>query len=77
MLIFVIKYQVYQLKMLMVVWIYYFLVLKERSSSITGISSMYTCFILKSMVRVERPIIVEFVLRDKLLMSLKLIIIGS
>jgi len=77
MLIFVIKYQVYQLKMLMVVWIYYFLALKEMSSSITGISSMYTCFILKSMVRVERPIIVEFVLRDKLLMSLKLIIIGS
>jgi len=34
-------------------------------------------FILKSMVRIKRLIIVEFMLRDQLLMSLKLIIIGS
>jgi hypothetical protein len=34
-------------------------------------------FILKSIVRVKRSIIVEFVLRDQFLMSLKLIIIRS
>jgi len=34
-------------------------------------------FILKSMVRLERFIIVEFVLRYQLLMSLEFIIIGS
>jgi hypothetical protein len=34
-------------------------------------------FILKSIVRVEKPIIIEFVLSDQLLMSLKSIIIGS
>jgi len=51
--------------------------LKEMSSAIISISSMDMSFILKSMVRVERPIIVEFMLRDQLLMSLKLIIMGS
>jgi hypothetical protein len=39
--------------------------------------SMDMSFILKSMVRVERPIIMDFVLRDQLLMNLKLIIIRS
>jgi len=34
-------------------------------------------FILKSMVRVKRRITVKFVLRDQLLMSLKLIIMKS
>ena len=42
-----------------------------------SISSMDMSFILKSIVRVERPIIVKFVLKDQLLMSLILIIIGS
>ena len=36
-----------------------------------GISSMDIFFILKSMVRVEKTIIVKFVLRDQRLMSLK------
>jgi hypothetical protein len=39
--------------------------------------TMNMSFILKSMVKVKRPIIIEFVLRDQLLMSLKLIVIGS
>jgi hypothetical protein len=39
--------------------------------------TMNMSFILKSMVNVKRPIIIEFVLRDQLLMSLKLIVIGS
>jgi hypothetical protein len=34
-------------------------------------------FILKNMVKVEKPIIVKFVLRDQLLMSLKLIVMRS
>ena len=34
-------------------------------------------FIPKSMVKIERSIILEFVLRDQLLTSLKLIIIKS
>jgi hypothetical protein len=34
-------------------------------------------FRLKSMVRVEKPIIVKFVLKDQLLMSLKLIVMRS
>jgi hypothetical protein len=38
---------------------------------------MNMSFILKSMVRVKRHIIGKFVLRDQLLMSLKLIIIKS
>jgi hypothetical protein len=47
------------------------------SSFRTGNSSINMSFILKSMVRIKRLIIVEFMLRDQLLMSLKLIIIGS
>jgi hypothetical protein len=47
------------------------------SSAITSISSMDVSFILKSMVRVETPIIVEFVWRNQLLICLKLIIIES
>jgi len=39
--------------------------------------TMNMSFILKSMVKIKRPIIMEFVLRDQLLMSLKLIVIGS
>jgi len=42
-----------------------------------SISSIDMSFILKSIVRVEKPIILEFVLRGQLLMSLKSIIIGS
>jgi hypothetical protein len=38
---------------------------------------MVMCFILKSVVRVERYITVEFVLSDQLLMSFKLTIIRS
>jgi hypothetical protein len=38
---------------------------------------MGTCFILKNMGRVERHIIVEFVLNDQLLMSLKLTIMKN
>jgi hypothetical protein len=38
---------------------------------------MDMCFILKNMGRVERHITIEFVLRNRLLMSLKLTIIGS
>jgi hypothetical protein len=38
---------------------------------------MVMCFILKSIVRVERYITVEFVLSDRLLMSFKLTTIGS
>jgi hypothetical protein len=34
-------------------------------------------FILKSMVRVEKSIIVKFVLKNQFLMSLKLIVIRS
>jgi hypothetical protein len=48
----------------MIVWIYYVRVLKKRLNAITDISSM---------VRVKRSIIVEFVLRNQLLMSFKLI----
>jgi hypothetical protein len=58
-----------------VVWIYYVWVLKEMSSAITSILSMDMSFILKSIVRVKRPIIVEFTLRDQFVLSLKLIII--
>ena len=61
----------------MVVWIYYVWVLKEMSSAITGILSMNMSFILKSIVRVKRPIIVEFTLRDQFVMNLKLIIMRS
>jgi hypothetical protein len=42
-----------------------------------SISSMDMSFILNSIVRVEKPIIVEFLLRGQLLMNLKSIIIGS
>jgi hypothetical protein len=42
-----------------------------------SISSIDMSFILKSIVRVEKSIILEFVLRGQLLMSLKSIIIGS
>jgi hypothetical protein len=34
-------------------------------------------FILKSVVRLEKPIIIKFVLRDQLLLSLKLFIMES
>ena len=50
---------------------------KKRSDNITSISSISIFFIMKSMVRVKRPIIMKFVLMFQLLMSLKLIIIGS
>jgi hypothetical protein len=39
--------------------------------------SMDTCFILKNMGRVERHMTMRFVLRDRLLVSLKLIIMGN
>jgi hypothetical protein len=42
-----------------------------------GILLMGTCFILKNMGRVERNIIVEFVLSDQLLVSLKLTIMKN
>jgi hypothetical protein len=42
-----------------------------------GISSMDMCFILKIMSMEERNKIMEFMLRDRLLMSLKLTIIES
>jgi hypothetical protein len=42
-----------------------------------GISSINMSFILKSIVKVERSIIVKFILSDQFLMSLKLIIIES
>jgi hypothetical protein len=45
--------------------------------AITSIFSMNMLFIWKSMVMVKRHITMEFVLRDRLLMSLKFIIIGS
>jgi hypothetical protein len=38
---------------------------------------MVMCFILKSVVKVERYIIVEFMLSDRLLMSFKLTAIRS
>jgi len=60
-----------------VVWIYYVWIMKEMSSAITSISSMDVSFILKSMIRVETPIIVEFVWMNQLLICLKLIIIES
>jgi nucleosome binding factor SPN SPT16 subunit len=61
-------YQVYQL---------------EDNASVTlsllsvGLKRKDMCFILKNMGRVKRHIIVRFVLRDRLLMSLKLTIMGS
>jgi len=51
--------------------------MKERWSSIMDISLMDICFILKSMVKVKRHIIVGFVLRDWLLINLKLTTMGS
>jgi hypothetical protein len=42
-----------------------------------GLKRKDMCFILKNMGRVKRHIIVRFVLRDRLLMSLKLTIMGS
>jgi hypothetical protein len=42
-----------------------------------SISSMDMCFILKNMSIEERNIIMEFMLRDQLLMSLKLTTIES
>ena len=60
-----------------VVWIYYVWIMKEMSSAITSISSMDVSFILKSMIRVETPIMVEFVWMNQLLICLKLIIIES
>jgi len=60
-----------------VVWNYYVWVLKERSSTIMSILSMNMSFTLKSMGRLERTIVVESELKDQLLMSLKLIIIGT
>jgi hypothetical protein len=41
-------------------------------SATTSISSLDMCFILKKMDRVERHITMKFVLKDQLLMSLKL-----
>jgi len=53
--------------MLVLLCFYEVWVLRERWSATTGISSMNMCFILKN----------EFVLKDWLLMSLKLITMGS
>jgi hypothetical protein len=50
---------------------------KKRSNVIMDISSMDIFFILKSMERVEIHIIVRFVLRNRLSMSLKLIIMAG
>jgi len=63
--------------MIVIVCNYYVWVLQERSSVTTSISLTNMFFILKNMVRVERHVIVEFVLRKQLLMSLKLIIMRS
>lgn len=41
------------------------------------ILSMNISFILKSMVKIEIPIIVEFILKDQFLRNLNLIIMGS
>jgi len=51
--------------------------LKERWSGTTCISSMDMCFILKNIGKVEKHITVRFVLKDHLLMSLKLTIMRS
>jgi hypothetical protein len=50
---------------------------KKRSNVIMDISSMDIFFILKSMERVEIHIIVRFVLRNRLSISLKLIIMAG
>jgi len=55
--------------MIVIVCNYYVWVLQERSSVTTSISLTNMFFILKNMVRVERHVIVEFVLRKQLLMS--------
>jgi hypothetical protein len=66
-------YQVYQLGMNTSVTLNLLCFGPERKlGSITSISSMNMCLILKSMVTVERHIIVGSVLRDRLKMSLKL-----
>jgi len=46
--------------------------LKEKSSAITGILSMDMSFILKNTSMEERHTIAVFILRDRLLVSLKL-----
>jgi hypothetical protein len=51
--------------------------MRKGWSAIMGMSSMDMYFIQKNMGRVERHITVGFVLRDWLLMSLKLTIMGN
>ena len=51
--------------------------MKERWCAITDISLLGVCFILKSMVNVEKHTTVGFMLKDQLLISLKLTTIGS
>jgi hypothetical protein len=66
-------YQVYQLGMNASVTLNLLCFDPEKKlGSITSISSMNMCLILKSMVKVERHIIAGFVLRDRLKMSFKL-----
>jgi hypothetical protein len=63
--------------MLGIIGIYYVWVLKERSGAIISILLMNMSFIPKSMKEIERPIIVEFLLNDQLLMNLKFIIMRN
>ena len=53
-------------------YLYYAWALKEKSSVITGILSMDMSFILKNTGMEERHTTAVFVLRDRLLVSLKL-----
>jgi hypothetical protein len=55
--------------------VYYVWVLKEKWSATTGILSTDMCFIMKNIGRVEIHITVVFVLRNRLLVSLKLTMI--
>jgi hypothetical protein len=63
--------------MLGIIGIYYVWVLKKRSGAIISILLMNMSFIPKSMKGIERPIIVEFLLNDQLLMNLKFIIMRN